>query len=137
MCIRDRMCAELPAELGPTLLVCPMSLVGNWQREAARFAPGLRVHVHHGAERPKGKAFHAVVAASDLVVTTYGLVIRDIDALREMTWRRVVLDEAQAVKNAATRAAVVVRSLPSSRRFAVTGTPVENRLCLLYTSDAA
>jgi len=127
------MCAELPAELGPTLLVCPMSLVGNWQREAARFAPGLRVHVHHGAERPKGKAFQKVVASSDLVVTTYGLVVRDIDALREMSWRRVVLDEAQAVKNAATRAAVAVRSLPSSHRFAVTGTPVENRLGDLWS----
>ena len=127
------MCGEPPAEGGPTLLVCPMSLVGNWQREAARFAPGLRVHVHHGAERPKGKAFQAVVASSDLVVTTYGLVIRDIDALREMSWRRVVLDEAQAVKNAATRAAVAVRSLPSARRFAVTGTPVENRLGDLWS----
>jgi non-specific serine/threonine protein kinase len=127
------MCGELPAKGGPTLLVCPMSLVGNWQREAERFAPGLRVHVHHGAERPKGKAFQAVVASSDLVVTTYGLVIRDIDALREMSWRRVVLDEAQAVKNAATRAAVAVRSLPSARRFAVTGTPVENRLGDLWS----
>jgi non-specific serine/threonine protein kinase len=127
------MCGELPAKGGPTLLVCPMSLVGNWQREAERFAPGLRVHVHHGAERPKGKAFQAVVASSDLVVTTYGLVIRDIDALRELSWRRVVLDEAQAVKNAATRAAVAVRSLPSARRFAVTGTPVENRLGDLWS----
>jgi hypothetical protein len=127
------MCRELPHEVGPTLLICPMSLVGNWQREAARFAPGLRVHVHHGAERPKGKAFHAVVAASDLVVTTYGLMLRDIEALREMRWRRVVLDEAQAVKNAATRAAVAVRSLPSTHRFAVTGTPVENRLGDLWS----
>jgi non-specific serine/threonine protein kinase len=127
------MCGEAPAKGNPTLLVCPMSLVGNWQREAERFAPGLRVHVHHGAERPKGKAFQAVVASSDLVVTTYGLVIRDIDALREMSWRRVVLDEAQAVKNAATRAAVAVRSLPSARRFAVTGTPVENRLGDLWS----
>ena len=127
------MCGEAPAKGSPTLLVCPMSLVGNWQREAARFAPELRVHVHHGAERPKGKAFHAVVAESDLVVTTYGLVIRDLDALRVMSWRRVVLDEAQAVKNAATRAAVAVRSLPSARRFAVTGTPVENRLADLWS----
>jgi len=125
--------ANQRGQAGPTLLVCPMSLVGNWQREAARFAPGLRVHVHHGAERPKGKAFHAVVAESDLVVTTYGLVIRDLEALREMSWRRVVLDEAQAVKNAATRAAVAVRSLPSARRFAVTGTPVENRLGDLWS----
>jgi SNF2 family DNA or RNA helicase len=127
------MCGELPHESGPTLLVCPMSLVGNWEREAARFAPGLRVHVHHGSERPKGKAFQAVVAASDLVVTTYGLVIRDAEALAEMSWRRVVLDEAQAVKNAATRAAVAVRSLPSPNRFAVTGTPVENRLGDLWS----
>jgi len=74
-----------------------------------------------------------VVAASDLVVTTYGLVIRDADALAEMSWRRVVLDEAQAVKNAATRAAVAVRSLPSTHRFAVTGTPVENRLGDLWS----
>ena len=127
------MCGELAQDVGPTLLVCPMSLVGNWQREAARFTPGLRVHVHHGAERPKGKAFHEIVASSDLVVTTYGLVIRDVDALREMSWRRVVLDEAQAVKNAATRAAVAVRSLPQSHRFAVTGTPVENRLGDLWS----
>lgn len=127
------MCGRLPQEVGPTLLVCPMSLVGNWQREAARFAPGLRVHVHHGAERPKGKAFQTVVASCDLVVTTYGLVARDVDALREMSWHRVVLDEAQAVKNAATRAAVAVRSLPSSHRFAVTGTPVENRLGDLWS----
>ncbi len=127
------MWGELAQDVGPTLLVCPMSLVGNWQREAARFTPGLRVHVHHGAERPKGRAFHEVVASSDLVVTTYGLVIRDIDALRAMSWRRVVLDEAQAVKNAATRAAVAVRSLPPSHRFAVTGTPVENRLGDLWS----
>ncbi len=127
------MCGDVSLEPGPTLLVCPMSIVGNWQREAARFAPGLRVHVHHGAERPKGKAFREVVASCDLVVTTYGLVVRDIDALRELSWRRVVLDEAQAVKNAATRAAVAVRSLPSPHRFAVTGTPVENRLGDLWS----
>lgn len=117
----------------PTLLVCPMSLVGNWEREAARFAPELRVHVHHGTERPRGSAFQAVVLASDLVITTYGLVIRDVAELRALTWRRVVLDEAQAVKNAAARSAVAVRSLPAAHRFAVTGTPVENRLGDLWS----
>ena len=117
----------------PTLLVCPMSLVGNWEREAARFAPALRVHVHHGKERPRGDEFREVVAASDLVITTYGLVIRDVDELRELSWRRVLLDEAQAVKNAATRGAVAVRSLPAAHRFAVTGTPVENRLGDLWS----
>jgi non-specific serine/threonine protein kinase len=118
---------------GPTLLVCPMSLVGNWQREAARFTPHLRVHVHHGAERPRGKAFDDAVGSSDLVVTTYALLARDAAALRKVAWHRLVLDEAQAVKNAATKAAVAARSLPAPRRIAVTGTPVENRLADLWS----
>jgi len=116
----------------PTLLVCPMSLVGNWQREAARFAPELRVHVHHGAERPRGKAFAAAVAGSDLFITTYALLARDATALAQVAWHRLVLDEAQAVKNAATRAAVAARTLHTPRRVAVTGTPVENRLADLW-----
>ncbi len=110
-----------------------MSLVGNWQREAARFTPGLRVHVHHGAERPRGKAFREAVASSDLVVTTYALAARDAAALSAVGWRRVVLDEAQAVKNAATKAATAVRGLPARHRIAVTGTPVENRLADLWS----
>jgi len=121
------------AGVRPTLLVCPMSLVGNWQREAATFAPKLRVHVHHGAERVKGKAFAAAVANADLVVTTYALAARDSAALAEIEWHRVVLDEAQAIKNAATRQAVAVRALPARHRIAVTGTPVENRLADLWS----
>ncbi len=118
---------------GPTLLVCPMSLVGNWEREAARFTPGLRVHVHHGAERARGKHFTTAVHSADLVLTTYALLARDIAALRDIGWRRIVLDEAQAVKNAATKAAVAARSVPATRRIAVTGTPVENRLADLWS----
>ena len=118
---------------GPTLLVCPMSLVGNWEREAAKFTPQLRVHVQHGKERPQGKDFRAAVAASDLVVTTYSLLARDSAALRRLPWRRVVLDEAQAVKNAATQAAIAARALKAPRRIAVTGTPVENRLADLWS----
>jgi hypothetical protein len=117
----------------PTLLVCPMSLVGNWQREAARFLPGLRVHVHHGRERPRGREFTTAVAAADLVVTTYALLARDAAALGELPWHRVILDEAQAVKNAATRAASAARSMPAPHRVAVTGTPVENRLADLWS----
>ena len=118
---------------GPTLLVCPMSLVGNWQREAARFTPGLRVHVHHGAERARGDGFTAAVSGADLVITTYALAARDADALREIDWYRVVVDEAQSIKNAATRQAVAVRSLPARHRLALTGTPVENRLADLWS----
>jgi hypothetical protein len=120
-------------ESGPTLLVCPMSLVGNWKRETEKFAPSLRVHVHHGAERAKGKRFTAAVENSDIVITTYALAARDAAALSEISWHRLVVDEAQAIKNAATRQAVAVRALPARHRIAVTGTPVENRLSDLWS----
>jgi non-specific serine/threonine protein kinase len=124
---------EADEEVGPTLLVCPMSLVGNWQREASAFAPELRVHVHHGAERSRGKAFADAVAKAELVITTYALAARDAKDLAEIAWHRVVIDEAQAIKNAATRQAVAVRSLPAPHRVALTGTPVENRLADLWS----
>ncbi|MEU5944509.1 DEAD/DEAH box helicase [Micromonospora sp. NPDC047465] len=125
--------AQDPPEAGPTLLVCPMSLVGNWQREASRFTPGLRVHVHHGAERARGTAFATAVHEADLVVTTYSVAARDAVDLAGIDWHRVVVDEAQAIKNAATRQAEAVRALPARHRIAVTGTPVENRLADLWS----
>ncbi|MFI6758009.1 DEAD/DEAH box helicase [Micromonospora sp. NPDC050417] len=118
---------------GPTLLVCPMSLVGNWQREAAKFAPELRVHVHHGAERARGGTFTEAVRDADLVLTTYSVAARDAVELAEVDWHRLVVDEAQAIKNAATRQAAAVRALPARHRIAVTGTPVENRLADLWS----
>jgi SNF2 family DNA or RNA helicase len=117
----------------PTLLVCPMSLVGNWEREAARFTPDLRVHVHHGADRLKGKELASALGEADLVITTYALAARDQDALSEVRWARVVCDEAQNIKNAATRQARAVRALPAASRIALTGTPVENRLADLWS----
>ncbi|MEZ0491014.1 SNF2-related protein [Kineococcus sp. TBRC 1896] len=113
---------------GPTLLVCPMSVVGNWAAEAARFTPGLRVHVHHGPGRPRGAEFTALAAEHDLVVTTYGLLVRDVTDLAAADWHRLALDEAQHVKNANTRQARAVRAVGSRHRVALTGTPVENRL---------
>ncbi|MEV7227032.1 DEAD/DEAH box helicase [Polymorphospora sp. NPDC051019] len=120
-------------DAGPTLLVCPMSLVGNWEREAAKFAPDLRLHVHHGADRARGPRFADAVAGADLVVTTYSVAARDAVALAETGWHRVVVDEAQAIKNAATRQAAAVRALPARHRIAITGTPVENRLADLWS----
>ena len=118
---------------GPTLLVCPMSLVGNWQREAARFTPDLRVHVHHGADRLDGDELAAALAEADLVITTYGVATRDRAALAGTRWARVVCDEAQNIKNHTTRQALAVRSLPAASRVALTGTPVENRLGELWS----
>ncbi|WP_121194332.1 DEAD/DEAH box helicase [Motilibacter peucedani] len=113
-------------EGGPTLVVCPMSVVGSWQREAARFAPGLRVQVHHGATR-------SATFDADVVVTTYGLVHRDHEVFRGVEWHRLVLDEAQNVKNSATLQARAVRSLTARHRLVLTGTPVENRLADLHS----
>ena len=117
----------------PTLLVCPMSLVGNWQREAARFTPDLRVHVHHGADRLDGESLAEAVAGANLVITTYGVATRDQAALGQVSWARVVCDEAQNIKNHATKQARAVRGLPAAARIALTGTPVENRLSELWS----
>jgi SNF2 family DNA or RNA helicase len=126
--------ASRPGEAAnPTLLVCPMSLVGNWQREAARFTPGLRVHVHHGADRLDGESLAAALAGADLVITTYGVATRDRAALSQLTWARVVVDEAQNIKNHTTKQARAVRALPAAARIALTGTPVENRLSDLWS----
>jgi SNF2 family DNA or RNA helicase len=118
---------------GPTLLVCPMSVVGNWQREAQRFAPGLAVHVHHGAERLGGDELADTAGEADLVLTTYGLAARDRAALAAVAWRRVVLDEAQNIKNSAAKQTQAVRALRAPQRVALTGTPVENRLSELWS----
>ncbi|MCF2532004.1 DEAD/DEAH box helicase [Yinghuangia soli] len=117
---------------GPTLVVCPMTLVGNWLREAERFTPTLRVHVHHGADRLAEGVLPGAVAAADLVVTTYETAHRDAEALAGVAWRRIVADEAQHIKNSATRQARAIRSLPAGHRIALTGTPVENRLAELH-----
>jgi SNF2 family DNA or RNA helicase len=118
---------------GPTLLVCPMSVVGNWQRECERFTPMLQVLVHHGGGRLREHDFQSAGRDSDLVITTYALVARDIATLATVNWGRVVLDEAQNVKNSATRQSRAVRKLATRRRAALTGTPVENRLSDLWS----
>jgi len=124
--------ADGPAT-GPTLLLCPMSLVGNWQREAARFAPGLRVYAHHGPQRLHGAALGARLGEADLVVTTYATATRDVDELSGFEWRRLVLDEAQAIKNSRSHAAQAAKRLRADHRVALTGTPVENRLAELWS----
>ncbi|MDI6100636.1 DEAD/DEAH box helicase [Actinoplanes sp. NEAU-A12] len=118
---------------GKTLLVCPMSLVSNWHKEAGRFVPGLRVYVHHGSTRLRGPEFDDAVAGADLVITTYGTALRDLETLRGVRWSRVVCDEAQAIKNSGTRQSQAVRAIPARTRLALTGTPVENHLAELWS----
>ncbi len=118
---------------GPTLVVCPMSVVENWRREAERFAPDLAVHVHHGSDRLGSEDLAAATAGANLVITTYGLVARDVEALSAIDWGRLVLDEAQNIKNSAARQAQAVRRIRAPRRIALTGTPVENRLAELWS----
>lgn len=119
--------------VGPTLLVVPMSVVGNWQRELERFAPTLRVLVHHGVDRLTGQVFVDTASNVDVVVSTYGLVHRDREQLSQVGWHRLTLDEAQNIKNSAAKQATAVRQLPANHRIALTGTPVENRLSELWS----
>lgn len=115
-------------EGGLTLVVAPTSVVGNWAREAKRFVPDFKVIVQHGTGRLRGKRLREAAEKADVVITSYGTVGRDFQDLGKVDWDRVVLDEAQAIKNSATRSSKAVRSLPSRHRIALTGTPVENRL---------
>jgi SNF2 family DNA or RNA helicase len=118
----------------PTLVVCPVSVLGNWQRELERFAPHLRVKVHYGADRLRaGDQSFAERAAADVVLTSYSIVARDTDVLAEVPWGRLVLDEAQQVKNPGTAQTKAIRRIEATRRIALTGTPVENRLSELWS----
>ncbi len=113
---------------GTALVIAPAAVVGNWAAEAARFAPGLRVVVHHGAARSSAHELEAEIAGADIVVTTYATAVRDVEALVATNWRRMVLDEAQAIKNPASETAQQLRRIPARTRLALTGTPIENGL---------
>mgnify|MGYP006284779625 CR=1 FL=1 len=117
----------------PVLVVCPTSVVSNWKREAKRFTPELPVIVHHGTDREKGEAFRTEARRRALVVSSYGLLHRDIDFLKEIPWAGVVLDEAQNIKNPETKRARAARSLEADYRLALTGTPVQNHVGDLWS----
>lgn len=116
-----------------TLVICPMSIVGNWQRELQRFAPSLKVLVHHGAERLSGQEFVAEVKKHDVVITTYSLALRDKEHLAPITWEQVVIDEAQNIKNESAKQTQAIKKLDANYKIALTGTPVENRLSELWS----
>ena len=115
---------------GPSLVVVPRSLVFNWRQEAARFTPELRVLDHTGAGRTRD---HLIAAEEHLIITTYGTLRQDITVLREVEFDYVILDEAQAIKNASTASAKAARLLRARHRLALTGTPIENRVEELWS----
>jgi SNF2 family DNA or RNA helicase len=117
----------------PTLVVCPTSVLNNWEREVKKFAPTLSTLIHHGDRRNKGKTFVKEVTNKHLVITSYSLVHRDLKTLQQIDWEGIVLDEAQNIKNSAAKQAQSVREISAGFRIALTGTPVENRLSELWS----
>jgi len=117
----------------PSLLLCPTSVVANWRREVERFAPTLRVLIHHGSGRLEGDTFNEAMAEYDLIITSYGTARRDMALLGERIWANLILDEAQNIKNPSAKQTQAVRRLQAENRYALTGTPVENRLSELWS----
>lgn len=117
----------------PVLLICPMSVVSNWHKEAARFTPDLSVMIHHGAGRSKGKRFKSEAKKHAIVVSSYSLLHRDFETLKTVEWAGIVLDEAQNIKNPETKQAKAARTLTADYRIALTGTPVENNVGDLWS----
>ncbi|WP_165452661.1 DEAD/DEAH box helicase [Paenibacillus thalictri] len=117
----------------PSLLICPTSVLGNWQKELQRFAPMLKVHLHYGPTRAHGKKFAESCEGMDLVLTSYTLAHLDESDLSSVEWDSICLDEAQNIKNAYTKQAQSIRQLSGNHRIAMTGTPIENRLTELWS----
>lgn len=126
--------AEEMTEYFPSLIICPTSVLGNWQKEITRFAPSLKVHTHYLANRLKDEAFNDFIRQEkpDIVISTYGTISQDADFLKDIPWSNVTLDEAQNIKNMQTLQSRAIRKLKGMHHIALTGTPVENRLSELW-----
>ncbi len=119
---------ELHKSSGPSLVVAPPAVVGNWASEARRFVPRVRVAIHHGPNRAGPARVPLMVRHANIVVTTYGTALRDLDVLEKVDWSTIVLDEAQAIKNPLSETAQQLRRLNARSRVTLTGTPIENGL---------
>lgn len=119
----------------PSLIICPTSVLGNWQKELERFAPDLKVATHYGSNRPKGQAFLDSLASEqpDVVLSTYGIASSDSDEIQSLTWTSITLDEAQNIKNMYTKQSRTIRKFKGQHHIALTGTPIENRLSELWS----
>jgi SNF2 family DNA or RNA helicase len=125
---------QATAPLKPTLLIAPTSVVGNWRREIEKFAPHLRAIVHHGNERAKDvKEFQAMANQNNVIITSFTLIRKDLKLIESVDWHRLVLDEAQNIKNPKAEQTKAILKLSAPHRLALTGTPVENRLLDLWS----
>jgi SNF2 family DNA or RNA helicase len=125
---------EAKQKVDPTLLIAPTSVVGNWRKEIEKFAPSLRAIVHHGSERAKEtQDFQTMVQHNDVVITSFTLIRQDLKLFDSVNWQRVVLDEAQNIKNPKAAQTKAILKLSAPHRLAMTGTPVENRLLDLWS----
>ncbi|MBD2771355.1 DEAD/DEAH box helicase [Iningainema tapete] len=124
---------ELLDFLLPTLLIAPTSVVGNWQKEIAKFAPHLKTIVHHGSDRLQNPHFKAACQQHDVVITSFTLARKDEKLLTSVEWQRIVIDEAQNIKNPKTAQTKAILKISAKHRLALTGTPVENRLLDLWS----
>jgi SNF2 family DNA or RNA helicase len=123
--------AKVPTKAA--LIICPTSVLGNWQKELERFAPELKVYLHYGSNRLKEEAFAAKAKEADIVLTSYGLSHIDLAEFESLIWSSIAIDEAQNIKNAQTKQSKAVRKLRGRHHIALTGTPMENRLSELWS----
>ena len=119
----------------PSLIICPTSVLGNWQKELERFAPDLKVVTHYGSTRPKGEQFTSFLQAEkpDVVLSTYGIASSDAEEIQGIHWTSITLDEAQNIKNMYTKQSRTIRKFKGDHHIALTGTPIENRLSELWS----
>ena len=117
----------------PTLIICPTSVVGNWEKEIEKFAPGLKSAIHHGNSRWSYETFSEEIHKNEVVITTYALIVRDKDLFQKEEWAGIILDEAQNIKNSASKQTQHIKALKAEYKVALTGTPVENRLSDLWS----
>ncbi|MFT5706137.1 MAG: SNF2 family DNA or RNA helicase [Oceanospirillaceae bacterium] len=115
------------------LLIVPTSVMGNWYKELAVFAPSIKAFIHHGAKRKQQEKFNQMLAGFQIVITSFGLIRKDKQLFKNVHWSRVIVDEAQNIKNPSSAQSKVIFSLKADTRFALTGTPVENRLMDLWS----
>jgi SNF2 family DNA or RNA helicase len=131
--LRNKLDSRIENDSPLSLVICPTSILGNWKQEINRFAPALKVYTHHGPDRLTEEHFSQRVRDYDVVITSYGLIYRDFELLKQIQWDLLTIDEAQKIKNPNAKQTRLVKKIPAKFKVALTGTPIENRLTELWS----